>query len=403
MLKTSKEMKRYAIFFPQFHQVRVNDLAWGYGFSDWALVATANAFDYWKRRSPACGFYDLAKSGDVQGRFEAAAASGLDGFGLYHYYFSDGPELDAVERYLRETHPPANFEYFFIWANENWSRRWAGRNTEILKTVSSEPGREQVAQHVRYLKPYMESGSYSRIADRPMFVIYRPDAFEDIAGTLELYRDEFERAGLHPSIGYFLKTVSEEGYSKIFDFCYIFEPRAFLNFSGVRRNRIAGQIFKRALRVVADERAEMISEYASRLLNRGAKRHSFASFLTYFKCAERKALLHSLACPVQNVLTCGWNNAPRYRQRFTELEVPTLEQFAEMLELSLRNDGGSDMLPLLCNAWNEWSEGAAIEPCAYLGDGLLRSFVSSSTVQDNEDDPKGLDEDLCEASREAVE
>jgi hypothetical protein len=394
-------MKKYAIFFPQFHQVRVNDLAWGHGFSDWALVAAANAFDYWKRRSPACGFYDLAKASDVQARFDAAAGASLDGFGLYHYYFSDGPELDAVERYLYKSRPPAGFQYFFIWANENWSRRWAGRNTEVLKTVPSAPGRKQVADHVRYLKPYMQSESYTSFANKPLFVIYRPDVFRDPAATLDLYREEFARAGIFPSIGYFVKDVSDAGYSGVFDFCYIFEPRAFLNFSGIRKNRIAGQVFKKALQFLPDEKAEMVSERAIRLINRGARRYSFASFLAYFGSNDRKALLHLLECRVQNVLTCGWNNAPRYRHRFTELEVPTPEQFSAMLELSLRDDRCSRTLPLLCNAWNEWSEGAAIEPCMYLGDGLLRSFVGNSMVSRDGHSLKGQEEHLCEAASNA--
>lgn len=391
-------MKRYAIFFPQFHQVRVNDLAWGYGFTDWALVAVANAFDYWKRRSPVCGFYDLAKASDVQAQFDAAAIAGLDGFGLYHYYFSDGPELDAVERYLHDSQLPPGFQYFFIWANENWSRRWAGRNTEILKRVSSAPERNQVRDHVGYLKPYMESESYTTIANKPMFVIYRPDVFRDPAATVALYRDEFARAGIHPSIGYFAKNASDIGYSGIFDFCYIFEPRAFLNSFGIRKNRVAGELFRKALRFLSDERAEMVSENIIRLLNRGARRYSFASFLTYFSSSDRKALLQSLKCPVQNVLTCGWNNAPRYRQRFTELEVPTPQQFSEMLELSLSDDGCAGALPLLCNAWNEWSEGAAIEPCMYLGDGLLRRFVSGSMVPQEGQILKRPDEHLCESA-----
>jgi hypothetical protein len=403
MRKASREMKRYAIFFPQFHQVCVNDLAWGHGFSDWALVAAANAFEYWGRRSPACGFYDLAKTSDVQAQFDTAALARLDGFGLYHYYFSDGPELDAVERYLHKSQPPAGFQYFFIWANENWSRRWAGRSTEILKRVSSAPERKQISDHVRYLKPYMESGSYTTIGNKPMFVIYRPDVFRNPAATLALYRDEFGRAGIDPSIGYFAKNVSDAGYSSVFDFCYIFEPRAFLNFFGLRKNRIAGQVFKKALQFLSDETAEMVSEHTIRLLNRGARRHSFADFLAYFGSSDRKALMRSLKCPVQNVLTCGWNNAPRYRQRFTELEVPTPEQFSEMLELSLRDEGCSGMLPLLCNAWNEWSEGAAIEPCMYLGDGLLRSFVSNSMVPSDGQSLKGSDEHLCEAFRESAE
>ena len=389
-------MKRYAIFFPQFHQVRVNDLAWGHGFTDWALVAAANAFDCWRRRAPACGFYDLAKAGDVQAQFDTAAGAGLDGFGLYHYYFSDGSELGAVERYLHKFQPPDGFQYFFIWANENWSRRWAGRDTEILKTSTSAPGRKQVSDHVRYLKPFMESGSYTTIANKPMFVIYRPDVFKDPAATLALYRDEFARAGIQPSIGYFVKDVSDVAYSSIFDFSYIFEPRVFLNFFGIRKNRIAGQLFKKVLKLLADDKAELVSERAVRLLNRGARKYSFDSFLAYFSSNNRKALLQSLKCPIQNVLTCGTNNTPRYRHRFTEIEVPTTGQFSEMLAISLQDEWCSGDLPLLCNAWNEWSEGAALEPCMYLGDGLLRSFVSNSIVRRGEQSLEGAEEDLCE-------
>jgi hypothetical protein len=90
-------MEKYAIFFPQYHQVDVNDAAWGRGFTDWALVAAANAFDLWQRRAPACGFYDLSDKVIVSRLFQEAADSGLDGFGIYHYRFEDGPELTAVE------------------------------------------------------------------------------------------------------------------------------------------------------------------------------------------------------------------------------------------------------------------------------------------------------------------
>ena len=132
-------MKRYAIFFPQFHQTKVNDLAWGHGFTDWALVSVANVFDYWKRRSPVSGFYDLADSQAVESQFLNAAQAGLDGFGIYHYWFEDGSELGAVERYIAQAKLPDNFAYFYIWANESWSKRWAGKDTEILKSVSTEP------------------------------------------------------------------------------------------------------------------------------------------------------------------------------------------------------------------------------------------------------------------------
>jgi hypothetical protein len=370
-----KLMKRYAIFFPQFHQVKINDIAWGQGFTDWSLVAAANAFNHWSRRAPASGFYDLSKVADVADRFETAIAAGLDGFGIYHYRFDDGPELGAVERYLRQASPPKGFNYFFIWANEDWSRRWVNNDTKILKSVPREPSREQVADHVRYLKPYMESESYTRIATKPIFVVYRPDWFKNAAATVGLYREEFESAGLDVSIGFFVKNVADVEYSRLFDFCYLFEPRLFFNFQGLRKKTFLVNTYKTLLSFMPSERGEWLSEYINRFSRRDSNKFSFEDFLLYFGSTDRQQVFESLMCPVQNVLTAGWNNAPRYRQHFTQVDVPRPDQFSVMLKMSLGDHRCSEDIPLLCNAWNEWSEGAAIEPCAYLGDALLRSYL----------------------------
>ena len=374
-------MKKYAVFFPQFHQTRVNDLAWGYGFTDWSLVASANAFDIWRRRAPASGFYDLANPAHITERFAEAAGAGLDGFGIYHYRFDDGPELDTVERYLKYADLPNNFNFFFIWANESWSKRWAGKDTEILKSVSSSPAREQIRDHVDYLAPYFSSGSYTKIQNRPMFVIYRPEVFQDPSLTLSCYREEFHRVGLDPMIGFFLKSVSDIEYSKIFDFCYLFEPRLFFNFYGARRSKIISWLFKRILLLLPYEKVELLSKISSKIINRGYKSYSFTKFLTYFTSGDRYNFVDSLSCPVQNILTSGWNNAPRYREYFTEVKIPTTEQFSRMLSYSLADPCCSENIPLLCNAWNEWSEGAAIEPCVYLGDTLLKAYLHPHSPQ----------------------
>jgi hypothetical protein len=230
------------------------------------------------------------------------------------------------------------------------------------------------------LKPYLESASYTRISGRPLFVIYRPEFFKDPVATLALYRKEFERAGLDPLIGYCMKSLSDLEYSSHFDFCYLFEPRMFFNFSGLRKNSFVQATFKKIIHAVSYSTAEKWSGLVSKLLNLGSKTYTFKSFLDYFVSSDRDQMVGKLNCPVQNVLTSGWNNAPRYRQHFTELEVPEPEEFALMLQAALSSPQFSADIPLLCNAWNEWSEGAAIEPCHYLGDAMLRAYVNSAAT-----------------------
>ena len=113
-------------------------------------------------------------------------------------------------------------------------------------------------------------------------------------------------------------------------------------------------------------------------MNQGLQSPSFSKFINYFTSANRNAFIQSFECPVQNILTSGWNNAPRYRERSTEIvQAPNYDQFKETVTIARQNKAVSSQLPLMCNAWNEWSEGAAIEPCVYLGDQLLRAYVEN--------------------------
>jgi hypothetical protein len=371
-------MKRYAIFFPQFHQIKVNDYAWGYGFTDWALVAVANAFDYWPRRAPVAGFYDLAQPAAVEQQFHLAAQAGVEGFGIYHYWFEDGSELGAVERYLATAKLPDNFDYFYIWANESWSKRWAGKDTDILKVMPTAPSREQIGQHVAYLKPFMESPGYTRVAGRPLFVFYRPEFFRDAQTTIAQYRETFQNAGLNPLLGFCLKSRSDAGFASFFDFCYLFEPRLFFNFGGVRKFRFVHALYRNIMHAVPYAVAERWSARVGSLLNKVSQTHPFKKHLEYFLSDERNTLIRNLGCPVQNILSCGWNNAPRYRQHFTELQAPDTVQLETVVAAALHNPLCSNNIPLLCNAWNEWSEGAALEPCHYLGDRLLKAYMNGS-------------------------
>lgn len=371
-------MKKYAIFFPQFHRAKVNDQAWGCGFTDWALVASANAFSYWNKRAPAAGFYDLADENVVQKQFDEAAQAGLDGFGIYHYYFDYGSELGAVEKALPHIEIRADFQYFFIWANENWSKRWAGKDTELLASVPTRPSPQHIRDHVAYLAPFMRSPNYTQWNGSPMFAIYRPDFFADPAATVAAYRAEFARIGIVPAIGYFLKSAAEVDHAALFDFCYLFEPRLFQNFSGLRKNRYLHLIAGKLVHLLPYSWLEYLSQKVANLLRFRSRSHStpFARFRSYFSSAERKQLVSDIDCPVQNVLSCGWNNAPRYRDRFTAVETPTPKEFSQLVQGAVANTGMNASLPMLCNAWNEWSEGAALEPCAYLGDTLLQAYLN---------------------------
>ena len=332
------------------------------------LVAAANARDLWPRRVPQRGFYDGASSDVHLAQMQEAVAAGLDGFGVYHYWFYSRHELSAFEQTLSGPHQEAvPFPWFVVWATESWSRRWIGDATQILE-LSSSPTEAEVRIHCEYLATLFACEKYFRLNNRPLFVIYNLGHFLEPGRIVDLYRRNFKDLGFEPLIGHFVKNPMDIAFAKLVDFNYLFEPRLYFGTKRAARGVGAKRSVDVVRRILGDDFVSKLMVLVDRIQQKGTT-YSSDDFYRYMKSDFRRSFVDSIEGDVQNVISPGWNNVPRYGERFTCLSPIPPDQFSELVSLAPGN-----RLPVLINAWNEWSEGAAIEPCAYYGDRYLKAI-----------------------------
>jgi hypothetical protein len=361
--------KSYAIYFPQFYSTPVNDDAWGKGFSDWLLVGQANFRQSWRRRMPSRGFYDGSSRAVHAEQVDEALQAGLSGFAVYHYWFYSEQLLDEFERgVLSGNTLSGKDQWFLIWASESWSKRWVG-SADLLIDLSRDPTEEMIASHCDHLARCFASPGYVRWRGRPLFVFYNLGYFSYPKKLVDCYRQCLAQLGFDVAFAYVVKHPSDLQHAKYMDACYLFEPRLFFNSVQRSRGNLAGSVLTACRKALGDKLTDKALVFADKWLSRG-RTFSASQFAEYFASEQRAALIRLAGAEVQNILCPAWNNAPRYGDSFTMLEPATVEHFEEQLIASSKL---SD-LPVIVNAWNEWSEGAAIEPCAYTGRKYLDVF-----------------------------
>lgn len=351
----------YAFYLPQYHQCPENDEFWGEGFTDWVNVKKAKPlFDGHRQPilpSEEVGFYDLKDPEVLRKQAKMAKDHGIDGF-IFHYYWFDGRKvLDTpLNNWLAD--PTIDMPLALCWANEPWTRRWDGLDKEVLIPQDLSDGWED--RFWDDVAPAMRDPRYVSIEGKPLLVVYRVGLLPDAARAVSRWRtravaDGFP--GLHlvsvvPSRDF---GVGEPGAVGAFDATLTFPPGSGVN----------------------------LESWVARL--GGAPRNlRERGFFLDAAFAEGNLPPVRSAQALRSVMP-GWDNTARRPDAPYFFLGANVVTWARILEWS-RCLAASDGQPIFINAWNEWAEGAAIEPGSRFGSGFLRT-VYESLLPDSTRDP----------------
>src|SRR5690606_18139956 len=73
------------------------------------------------------------------------------------------------------------------WANENWTRRWDGREHEVL--MAQEYGSYDPRAHMQWLATAFADPRYVTVHGRPLFLVYNAGAIPDLARVVDGWRE----------------------------------------------------------------------------------------------------------------------------------------------------------------------------------------------------------------------
>lgn len=337
--------KIIAFHLPQFHQIPENDQWWGEGFTEWTNVRRAKPL-YRGHQQPRIPldqrFYDLTDPCAREWQAQLAKQYSVDGFCYYHYWFKGKKLLESpLEAILASGEP--DFPYCLSWANESWTRAWDGTKRDLL--IEQDYGTEEDwRQHFEYLLPFFKDRRYLTYQKKPMFLVYRPEDFPDIDRMFSCWQRWAKEAGL-PGIS-FIKTLTcfdEQLGGQEYAASVSFEP-----WLTVRR------------RSPLLRRAKMLAVRKARAIL-GSVAGSACHVLPYEEIWENMVTRPYAKREFRGAFV-GWDNSPRLGNRAKIVPGASPEGFGHFFREQLQAAASEGCPFVFVNAWNEWAEGAMLEP-----------------------------------------
>lgn len=340
-------VRAIAFYLPQFHPIPENDAWWGRGFTEWANVAKArpNFEGHYQPHVPAdLGFYDLRAPETRRDQARLARSAGIHGFCYYYYWFA-GKRL--LFRPLAETLASGepDFPFCLCWANEDWTRAWDGKSSEVL--IGQEHSEADSRRFIHSLFPFFRDRRYIRVNGRPLLLIYRIAIIPDLRETVALWREECAEAGIPDP---YLAAVQSFGIGDPtpdgFDAAVEFPPHG------------------------TDLDWNCNARYRGRWLNHRFTGHVVDIQRVIEVAMRREPPPYRLFRGVMP----GWDNTARRQDTGLIFVGSSPERYEdwlrEMVEQTQARHAGDERL-LFINAWNEWAEGCHLEPDARYGHAFL--------------------------------
>ena len=368
-------MRVVAFYLPQFHEIPENNEWWGKGFTEWTTVRNAKPWIKnhiqpevpWNKE-----YYNLLDPLVMRKQSQMALEYGVDAFCYYHYWFNGKLLLEKPLEMMRNDET-IKIPYFFCWANESWARTWDGQDSKCLIKQNYDENEEEIVNHYKYLSNFFFDERYIKVNNRPVIIIYKPLLIKNIALLIKIWNREARNDGFdgiywgfqHPSTFKHLEKVSS------FDFGIEFEPLYTDVLIEGERAELAGG--KRILYGIKHPKW-LMSKVVKRLCRRPSIRDYDEIWKNIISRKPRNKKIAAGAFP-------SWDNTPRKGDRGIVFWRPTPEKFKEyMIKQISHAEREYNNNFLFINAWNEWGEGAHLEPDEHNGWGYLEALKSAKTI-----------------------
>lgn len=334
-----------AFYLPQFHAIPENDEWWGTGFTEWtnATKAIPRFVGHYQPRLPAdLGFYDATRPEVLARQAALAKQYGIFGFCFHHYWFSGRRVLQRPLEVLL-ANPSIDLPFCVNWANESWTRRWDSQEKDIL--LKQEFSDDDDLAFARSLEPLFRDRRYIRIDGRPLLLIYRAAQFPDAAKTVARWREHFISVGLgNPYIAMVQTAGSKEIEDYGMDAAVGFPP------------------FWKCFDIPWQPDLKLLDPKFYGVVRR------------YKDLADATMAGYRDDGHVFPGVVPSWDNEARKPQRSTCFSGSTPVLYGRWLRTAcataLRKFAGDERL-VFVNAWNEWAEGAYLEPDRHFGHAYL--------------------------------
>lgn len=348
--------KIMAFYLPQYHRIPENDEWWGEGFTEWESAKKSKPLfpGHNQPRVPAHNnYYNLLNKETMEWQAKLARRAGIYGFCIYHYWFGEKQLLEKPAENLLKW-KDIDINYCFSWANESWIRSWskfagnawisspkeAKQNTAGILIEQKYGDEEEWKRHFLYLLPFFQDERYIKKGNKPVFVIYIPSAIRNLKKMVDCWNRLAVENGFDGV--YFIGTNRGDWKRQKLDAELQYEP----NYTMFREKKVHsafGWQFKKLREYCVSKNIlfpEMFSYKKALALIAGRKRGKdvFPGCFVDFDSSPRKG----------NRAIIFMGASPQWFQKY----------FSELYRVS--KERGTEFIFL--TAWNEWGEGAYLEP-----------------------------------------